>query len=168
MGSCQHPHHHHPEHQEAPAANPAEVVAQCIQRVLARGMRRTRLLKDVLMNLALRNRPVTIAMLAESLGEVCDPASLYRMVERLVEAGVLRRIGLQERAMYYELALPGQHRDYLICQGCGAIGDINAACPVDVLEAELARRTGYSGLHHELVFYGLCPECRKEPEPASR
>ncbi len=162
MGTCQHPHHHHPEHGDLAPVDPDKIVAQSIERVRAQGMRRTRLLEDVLRDLATRNRPVTIAMLGESIGGVCDPASLYRMVERLVEAGILRRIGLQERALYYELALPGQHRDYLICQGCGAIGDINAACPVHVLEEELTRRTGYRGLHHELVFYGLCPECQRE------
>ena len=70
--------------------------------------------------------------------------------------------GLHGRALYYELAWPGRHHDYLICSACGAIGDINAACPVDALEQELARKTGYQGMHHELVFFGVCPECQVE------
>ena len=142
------------------------LVADAVARVRSLGMRRTRLLEDVLRELAGKTRPVTIGGLGEAIGGVCDTATLYRMVERLVAAGVLRKIGLHERALYYELAVPGQHRDYLICTGCGAIGDINASCPVDELEQELARRTGYAGLRHELVFYGLCPECRKETQAA--
>lgn len=126
------------------------------------GMRRTRLLEDVLRDLARRDRPVSISQIEESIGPVCDTATLYRMVERLVEAGVLRRIGLQERARYYELVVAGQHHDYLICTGCGAIGDTNLACPVDSLEKELAQRTGYVGLQHDLVFFGRCPECQGE------
>lgn len=167
MAHCQHPHHHHPEHSEQAAPDPAAVVKDCIERVRALGMRRTRLLEDVLLDLAGRSQPVTIGRLGEAIGGVCDPATLYRMIERLVEAGVIRRIGLHERALYYELVLPGRHRDYLICTACGAIGDINAACPVDALESELARRTGYTGLHHELVFFGVCPECRGEKKAES-
>lgn len=162
MAHCQHPHHHHPEHGDSSTQDAAEVVKTCIERVRALGMRRTRLLEDVLGELAGHGKPVTIARLGEAIGDVCDPATLYRMVERLVEAGVLRRIGLHERALYYELILPGRHRDYLICTSCGAIGDINAACPVDALEQELSSRTGYTGLHHELVFFGTCPECQSE------
>lgn len=137
------------------------VVREKVARVRSLGMRRTRLLENLLRNLAGRDRPVTIAQVEESIGDMCDTATLYRMVERLVEAGILRRIGLHERARYYELVLPGRHHDYLICTECGAIGDIDLACPVDTIEKELADRTGYSGLQHDLVFFGRCPECRQ-------
>jgi len=167
MGTCQHPHHHHPEHGDRPPVDPSAMAAACIEKVRALGMRKTRLLEDVLRDLAGRSRPVTIGQLGESLGEVCDPATLYRMVERLVEAGMLRRVGLHGRALYYELAWPGRHHDYLICTACGAIGDIDADCPVDALEKELAGKTGYQGMHHELVFFGVCPECQVEGSKAS-
>ena len=162
MGTCQHPGHHHPEHSHRGAEDVAEVVRGKISLVRSLGMRRTRLLENVLHDLAMRGRPVTIAQIEESLGDVCDTATLYRMMERLVEAGVLRRIGFHERARYYELVLPGRHHDYLICTRCGAIGDIDLACPVHSLESELASRTGYTGLQHDLVFFGCCPECQRE------
>lgn len=162
MGTCLHPHHHHPEHAGRQQRDPAAIIAAGVAKVRALGMRRTRLLEDVLAGFAGVGHPVTIGHLAERIGGNNDPATLYRMAERLVAAGLLRKIGLQERALYYELVLPGQHRDYLICTRCGAIGDINQACPVDAMEQELSRRTGYTGLHHELVFYGVCPECAKE------
>jgi Fe2+ or Zn2+ uptake regulation protein len=161
MGTCQHPDHHHPEHGHRVVDDIAEVVRGKISLLRSLGMRRTRLLENVLQDLAGRDRPVTIAQIGESLGGVCDTATLYRMIERLVEAGVLRRIGFHDRARYYELVLPGRHHDYLICTRCGAIGDINLACPVDTLERELAERTGYTGLHHDLVFFGCCPECQR-------
>jgi Fe2+ or Zn2+ uptake regulation protein len=160
MGTCQHPDHHHPEHGPRPVGDVEEIVRGKIARVRSLGMRRTQLLENVLRDLAGRERPVTIGQIEESIGKVCDTATLYRMVERLVEAGVLRRIGLHERARYYELVLPGRHHDYLICTECGAIGDIDLACPVDAIERELAGRTGYSGLQHDLVFFGRCPECQ--------
>lgn len=161
MARCQHPHHQHPEHQRSQTIpDAAQSVAEAIAQLRALGLRRTRLLEDVLGDLARRDGPVTIGQLNEALGSVCDPATLYRMVERLVDAGILRKIGLHERALFYEMIIPGRHRDYLICSACGAIGDIHAACPLDALESELAQRTHYTNLHHELVFYGICPECQ--------
>lgn len=160
MGSCQHPGHHHPEHGHRPVGDVEAVVREKIVLVRSLGMRRTHLLESVLRELAGRDRPVTIGQIEDSLQGMCDTATLYRMVERLVEAGILRRIGFHERARYYELVVPGRHHDYLICTGCGAIGDIHLACPVDALEQELAKRTGYSGLQHDLLFFGLCPECQ--------
>ena len=162
MGSCQHPDHHHPEHGHRPVRYVEGVVRGKIALVRSLGMRRTRLLESVLRELAGRDRPVTIGQIEESIGSVCDTATLYRMIERLVEAGVLRRIGFHERARYYELVIPGRHHDYLICTACGAIGDIELACPVDTLERELAERTGYTGLQHDLLFFGRCPECQRE------
>ena len=161
MGICQHPDHHHPEHGNRPREDVESVVRGKVDLVRSLGMRRTHLLESVLRDLAGRERPVTIAQLEASLGDACDTATLYRMVERLVEAGILRRIGLHERARYYELVLPGRHHDYLICTECGAIGDIDLACPVGSIERELADRTGYTGLQHDLVFFGRCPECQR-------
>jgi Fe2+ or Zn2+ uptake regulation protein len=157
---CQNPHHQHPEHADAPCPDPAARVEQAVAILRHHGMRRTRILNLVLHDLARRTRPATIAEVGESLGETVDPATLYRMMERLLHAGVVRRLGLHERAHHYELLTPGQHKDYLICTRCGAIGEINEACPVHDLQDILAKRTGYTELQHDLVFYGVCPECR--------
>ena len=161
MSGCHHPEHQHPEHPVRPPDDPAAVVAEVLARLRPLGLRRTRLLESVLAHLARHARPTTIGELGAALSGTCDPATLYRMIERLVQAGVVRRLGLHDRALYYELGLPGHHRDYLICTGCGAIGEIGARCPVGELETRLAASTGYADLRHELVFYGLCPECRK-------
>lgn len=162
MGICQHPGHQHPEHGRRPVDDVEEVVRGKIAMVRSLGMRRTHLLEAMLRDLAGRDRPVTIGQVEESIGNMCDTATLYRMVERLVEAGILRRIGFHERARYYELVESGHHYDYLICTECGAIGDINLACPVDAIERELVHKTGYDGLQHDLVFFGRCPECQRE------
>lgn len=160
MSGCHHPEHHHPEHPVRPVDDPRAVVEEVLARLRPLGLRRTKLLEAVLDRLARGARPTTIGDLGAALSGPCDPATLYRMIERLVQAGVVRRLGLHDRALYYELVSPGRHRDYLICTGCGAIGEIGARCPVSELEAHLAASTGYADLRHELVFYGLCPECR--------
>jgi len=82
-----------------------------------------------------------------------------RYTGRLADAGMVRRLGLHERAAYFTLVLPDQHRDYLICTECGTIDPIDAPCPVHELENEIRSKTGYQNLYHELEFFGICPKC---------
>ena len=130
-------------------------------RLRARGMRRTRSLDLLIRALLECQRPVTIAELsaAGNLADVCDPATVYRLLMKLEEHGMVRRLGLHERSIYFIPVLPGQHRDYLICTGCGSIQEAAMACPGRALEAELENNSGYRHVYHELVFYGICPAC---------
>jgi Fe2+ or Zn2+ uptake regulation protein len=96
---------------------------------------------------------------SERLADQCDKATVYRLLQRLCERGILRRLGLHERAAYFTLLQPGKHSDYLICTGCGKIESIKAPCPVHELEDEIREKTGYRGLYHELEFFGTCPRC---------
>lgn len=159
MVGCRHPHHRHPEHAAAESAAPADLVRAHLETLKTRGMRRTKPLERLLAHLAENPQPQPIARIQQDLGATCDPVTTYRIIERLVDAGAVRRIGLHHRALFYQLVIPGRHHDYLICTACGAIGEINATCPVHDLETALARDTGYQDLHHDLVFYGICPEC---------
>ena len=104
---------------------------------------------------------MTLAELADSprLSNQCDKATVFRLLQRLEGKGIVRRLGLHERAAYFALLLPGQHRDYLICTQCGSIEPVNAPCPVHDLEKEIQFTTGYKNLYHELEFFGTCPDC---------
>ena len=162
MVGCGHPGHRHPEHGDAAEDDVGAVVAEAIKTMRAQGMRRTRLVEELVRMLAGAPGPLTITAISEGLHGHWDLATLYRTVDRLVQAGVVRRIGLQDRAMYHDLTLSGRHRDYLLCTGCGAIGDVATKCPVAELEAAIVQRTGYAMLRHDLLFYGRCPECQAE------
>ena len=104
---------------------------------------------------------MTLAKLEKShpLASQCDKATIYRLLHRLADAGVVRRLGLHERAAYFALVLPGQHRDYLICTECGTISLVDAPCPVHDLEEEIRIKSGFQNLYHELEFFGTCPKC---------
>jgi len=127
----------------------------------AEGLRRTKALEQLIATLLEGDRPMTLAELAESprLKNQCDKATVFRLLHRLADKGILRRLGLHERAAYFALLLPNQHRDYLICTECGSIEAINAPCPVHDLEREIQFTSGYKNLYHELEFFGTCPKC---------
>lgn len=132
-----------------------------IERCRAEGLRRTKAMEELLMTLLESKRPMTLAEISESprLINQCDKATVFRLSQRLADKGIVRRLGLHERAAYFALIIPGQHCDYLICTSCGSIEFVNAPCPVRDLEKEIKFTTGYKNLYHELEFFGTCPNC---------
>jgi Fur family transcriptional regulator, ferric uptake regulator len=137
------------------------LVKETIDRCRSAGLRRTKALEELIATLLENQRPMTLAELAGSkrLAEQCDKATVFRLLQRLAEHGVVRRLGLHERAAYFTLLVPGKHSDYLICTSCGSIEAIQAPCPVHQLEEEIRQKTGFRNLYHELEFFGVCPKC---------
>ncbi|MDP0490719.1 MAG: transcriptional repressor [Verrucomicrobiota bacterium JB023] len=140
----------------------------CVDSVLAKarevGLRKTRALEAVVNAMAEAGTPVTLNELEKSEGVegICDRATLFRLLNRLSEHGLARRLGLHERAAHFALATPNGHHDYLICRACGSVELLDQACPVREVEEEIKKKTGYTGLYHELEIYGVCPVCADE------
>ena len=137
------------------------VVQEIIDRLRGAGLRRTKALEELITTLLESERPMTLSELAGSqrLADQCDKATVFRLLQRLAGHGVVRRLGLHERAAYSTLLVPGKHSDYLICTSCGSIEAIQAPCPVHHLEEEIREKTGFRNLYHELEFFGVCPKC---------
>jgi len=136
---------------------------ELLEKAKASGLRRTKALEAILTCLTDHNRPMTLAELTSCghLSSKCDKATVFRLLQRLSDKGMVRRLGLHERAAYFTLLIPGVHRDYLICTDCGSIEAIKAPCPVHDLEDEIREKTGFENLYHELEFFGTCPACVK-------
>ena len=141
--------------------NLQEKLDGAVARCRERGLRRTKAMEEVLRELIRRDGPVTLAELAgsERLVEQCDKATVYRLLMRLEEKGIVRRLGLHDRSTYFFFKYPGEHHDYLICTDCGKIDPVGLDCPVAELEEEVMRKSGYKRIYHELEFFGQCPDC---------
>jgi Fe2+ or Zn2+ uptake regulation protein len=150
-------HSHSHSHRTASSVTVPDMIARC--RDL--GLRRTKALEELIATLLESDRPMTLAELASSdrLVSQCDKATVFRLLQRLADKGLVRRLGLHERAAYFTLLIPGRHQDYLICTECGSIAPVQAPCPVHELEEEIRRKTGFKNLYHELEFFGVCPKC---------
>jgi Fur family transcriptional regulator, ferric uptake regulator len=135
---------------------PGDLLAAC----RAVGLRRTQLLQNVLEVLRTRAEPIKIGDLVQARGirGTCDPATLYRLLQRLESHGLVRRIGLHERAAHFALRR-AHHHDYVVCRQCGDVATLDMDCPAEKLEAAVERRTGFREVDHELQFYGVCPRC---------
>lgn len=113
--------HHHHHHDGCVRQEPEKLLRESLERARAAGLRRTKALEDVLSILIHACQPLTLADIAESdqLGSGADKATVYRLLMKLEERTLIRRLGLHDRAAYYTMILPGEHSDYLICNDCG-------------------------------------------------
>lgn len=126
------------------------------------GLRLTRGLKDVIRVLANQNNPISLSQLSEhpDLGPHYDASTLYRVIFRIQEIGIVRRIGFHGRAAHFILRAPGMHSHFLVCRSCGDVRELNIDCPVHELDKQIEKSTGFKNLEHDLSFYGVCKKCR--------
>jgi Fe2+ or Zn2+ uptake regulation protein len=141
--------------------DPECLLCQGLERARERGLRMTAALEDVLRMLIEAAKPLTLADIADSkhLSSKADRATVYRLLTKLEKLAIIRRLGLHDRAAYYTMIFPGEHNDYLVCTECGSIDRLEIDCPVEELEAEIARRSRFTQIYHELMFFGRCPKC---------
>lgn len=127
-----------------------------------KGLRRTNALRELLRYLLKLDRPTGWASLSKApeIRKCCDPSSAFRVLIKLEEIGLVRRVGSPDRSYYFMLTMPGEHHDYLICTDCGKIENLDIECPVEQVEKRITSRTGYKKLYHELDFFGVCPKCQ--------
>lgn len=153
---------HEHDHPPGPAADADALTEWALCRARSAGLRRTRPLEDLLACLVRADRPLTLAEFAAlpDLVGRCDRATIWRLLGRLENHGIVRRLGLHDRSARYVIKLPGRHDDYLVCTDCGLIQRLDLQCPVEALESEVASNSGFRGIYHELEFFGTCPDCQ--------
>jgi len=131
------------------------------------GLRRTAALTAVLTELTSLEKPVSLRDLAQMgaddslISELCDQTTLYRILMRLEQCGLVRKLRSHDRAALFVMKYPGEHSDYLICEKCGETALLEMDCPVEGLEKSISMKSGYTGISHELEFFGICPNCQK-------
>lgn len=90
-------------------------------------------------------------------------ATVYRVLETLVEAGLSRRVFHPGAAARFEVKTQRHH--HLVCAGCGKIIDLEDPA-LDNLPFPDARKLGFSIDDYTVQFYGRCPAC--SPQPGGR
>ena len=91
-------------------------------------------------------------------------ATVYRSLELLGSMGILLNIEFGDGCTRYELntTAPDSHRHHhLICTNCHKVIEFDED-KLDELEAEIAKKSGFKILNHEVKFFGYCKECREE------
>lgn len=85
-------------------------------------------------------------------------ATVYRTMRLLTECGlaIARQFG-DGQTRYENLPQDGHH-DHIICIRCSKIAEFQNQ-KIEQLQAETAKKLGFTVVSHKLELYGYCSEC---------
>lgn len=84
--------------------------------------------------------------------------TVYRNLSSLCEDGMLRHIRMPDTADRYDHNLTEHY--HIECRRCGKVEDVFIPYN-DEIDGYAAENTDYSKLSHDIVFFGLCPDCKE-------
>lgn len=130
-------------------------------RLTAAGERVTQQRLIVADTLARAGRQLTAAQLYEQVRDrqpSLGRATVFRTVERLVDAGVARRLELDGHVYAYVACQP-EHHHHLSCTSCGRVEEIPESW-VKPIATRATERLGFEIDDARLDFYGRCRACQ--------
>lgn len=131
------------------------------------GLRPTRQRRAILRAVAAEARPISAQDLHARLrkaGESAGLATVYRTLQALTDAGVLRTFQMPAGEVAYKVCEPGHHH-HLICTQCGRVEEI-PSCEVEDWATAVAHRRGFAVTSHQADIYGVCGRCNRRRRSA--
>lgn len=141
----------------------AEIDGQVASELAQVDVRYTKVRQMLVSVLMAAGGPLTLPEIAERCGEI-PTSSLYRNLDVLEQAGVVKRVTAIGDRGYFELAEPlVDHHHHLICLRCGRIIDVDVdesvESAIDAGMAAVADQHRFVPEHHSLDLYGHCHDC---------
>ena len=107
-----------------------------------------------------------IALKMQNRGEGVGLATIYRLLDKMVEEGQIRKFitGSGNPACYQLPETENEacrHHYHLKCGKCGRLFHVECE-HIDEFTAHLLEEHGFQVDHSKTVFYGLCRECAEE------
>lgn len=87
-------------------------------------------------------------------GEEIGLATVYRVLNQFVDAGIVTRHHFESGKSVFELSTH-QHHDHLICLNCGKVYEFSDEV-IEQRQHEIAAEKGIELTHHSLYLYGHC------------
>ena len=105
---------------------------------------------------------LTAGEIEEALGESGRSpgrASIYRVLDQLVEHGLAERVEVGDGQARFERQHPGgEHHHHLVCEGCGRLIAFDDP-GLEQAIAKLSRRLGLRVSGHDILLRGACGRC---------
>jgi len=149
-------------------SRPLSLSEKIREEIETQGQRQTRAknqIADRLSELAAEQTDFTVEELWRDLRRVnphIGRATVFRVVERLVNVGLLNRIDFSDGSHTYR-ACGERHHHHLTCTQCHRVVDIDVCLPHEMLD-QIGQQTDFLIAGHSLTIFGLCTECRKMGE----
>lgn len=94
----------------------------------------------------------------ESDGQPVGKATVYRTLDLLMEAGLIREHDFGEGFRRYE---PTWFRhEHLVCTECGKVIEFQSE-EIERVRSEVAALHRFHPTHHKMEIYGLCEDCHQ-------
>lgn len=85
-------------------------------------------------------------------------ATVYRTLELLREAGLIREHDFGDGFKRYEPWPTRPHHEHLVCIRCGKVIEFESG-EIERVEREVAALHRFRPTHHKVEIYGVCEEC---------
>ncbi|MDX1623164.1 MAG: Fur family transcriptional regulator [Gemmatimonadota bacterium] len=110
------------------------------------------------------HRHISAEQILERLRDEGSPvgkATVYRTLDLLLKAGLIREHDFGEGFRRYEPLRTRPHHEHLVCTRCGKVIEFQSE-EVERIEREVSDLHRFRPSHHKMEIYGACEECREE------
>lgn len=107
-------------------------------------------------------KPLTVYQVEEKLKGAMNQVTVYRSLDALYRAQIVRRVNLEHDHAHFELAAGREHHHHAVCRDCGYIENVEIPHTPNPEKEAYKRTKGFSFLDtYSLEFFGLCKKCTK-------
>lgn len=88
-----------------------------------------------------------------------DRATVYRILDSFVKAGILKDVHFNDGVVRFEKALGHSHHHHAVCTTCGTTCEVEDSGMEKAIEKVSKKIKGFSLNEHSLEFFGTCDKC---------
>lgn len=87
-------------------------------------------------------------------------ATVYRVLNRMAEEGTALKVNVSDGPDRFDDTLQAHY--HVLCMQCGRVDDVEVSPALTSLDLDAAAKAaGYTITGHDLLFRGVCPNCKK-------
>lgn len=136
---------------------------QCLKQLEALEYRRTKT-REIILTILHKSAgplsPQVILTECHQAGRRANKTTIYRDLEVMEKAGIIRRVMVSDRSQYFELTERGHHH-HLVCTSCQMVQDIAINDQRLIQQAkDIGKKLEFAIAEHAVEFYGLCRSCQ--------
>lgn len=96
----------------------------------------------------------------KQLGHRVSRATVYRTLNHLHDAGILKQVFFDNKQSHYEVIAGRASHDHLICVETGRVIEFNSE-KLRRLRDEICQEHGFDPISHQFHIYGISPQARQ-------
>lgn len=124
------------------------------------GLRATSPRMAILGWLARQSRPIRVESVWKKIKiRGIDRVTVYRTLEALDQAGLVRQVDLGHGHAHYEINDLKRHHHHLVCESCGTVQDVTVSQESQLIQ-RFERSHNFKTRSHTFEMFGLCADCQ--------